>query len=423
MKHTEQKMYVYLDGPGRVAPIPVGMLFSMMAKNRELFSFQYDETWLSDKESRNLDPDLHLYRGRQYPRTEISSFGLFMDSSPDRWGRMLMRRREALEARKAGRPERTLEESDYLLGVHDLARMGALRFKTENQGPFLAEDTELSTPPWVRLRELEEAAGSIEDADDPLREEEWLRILLAPGSSLGGARPKATVVDPSGHLWIAKFPSHRDKEDSGAWEKCVHELARKAGMCVPESTLERFSGHGSTFMAKRFDRSVGGSRVHFASAMTLLGKSDGASADDGTSYLELVGWIRANGCEPRKDLEELWKRIVFNITVSNTDDHLRNHGFLLHTAGWRLSPLYDVNPNPEGRGLSLNISETDNSLDFNLALSQAPRFLLDDQKARILLEQILEAVSNWQKEAALYAIPRSGISRMFKAFRLNSSIN
>lgn len=272
MKTSERKIYVYAGWEPLKDPVPIGRLFAIPSKNRELLSFEYEDTWLSSSEGRSLDPDLHLFRGRQYPRKEIPSFNLFMDSSPDRWGRTLMRRREALTARREGRPERFLEESDFLLGVHDRARMGALRFKTRESGPFLAEDTALSTPPWTRLRELEEAARRFGETENSLEEEGWLKILFAPGSSLGGARPKATAADPEGRLWIAKFPSHRDTEDTGAWEKCVHDLAAKAGLVVSESRLDQFSSQGSTFMARRFDRTEENTRIHFASAMPLLGK-------------------------------------------------------------------------------------------------------------------------------------------------------
>lgn len=418
MGRDAKAILVYADWPGLGSARPVGTLHVDYLRNRENFSFEYDEAWLRSQTASSLDPDLQFFRGRQYPRPEATSFGIFLDSSPDRWGRMLMRRREAIRARREDRPAQVLGEADYLLGVHDLSRMGALRFKTEGDGPFMAEDEGLATPPWARLRELEEAARNVEGEEEKNQEEKWLDLLLAPGSSLGGSRPKANVVDEAGGLWIAKFPARGDTDDSGAWEKLVHDLAREAGLDVPESRLERFSSQGSTFLVKRFDRGEAGSRIHYASAMTLLGKKDGSSAKDGSSYLELVEFIRKNGAQPRRDLEELWMRVAFSIAVSNTDDHLRNHGFLLESSGWRLSPLFDVNPNPDGRGLCLNISEDDNSLDFSLALSQAPFFMLEEERAKELLGRIREAVSGWESRASKYGIPASSARARRGAFRL-----
>ena len=220
--------------------------------------------------------------------------------------------------------------------------MGAIRFKLDKDGPFLSDDSKTPTPPWTSLRTLEEASRQFENDESGL-EQKWINQLIKPGSSLGGARPKATVLDTSGNLWIAKFPSKHDDVNVGAWEKVTHDLARLCGLDVPESMLIDFSKYGSTFLVRRFDRN-GAARIHFASAMTMLGKTDGASAADGSSYLELVSFIKANGAAPKRDLTELWKRIVFNMAVSNTDDHMRNHGFILKADGWHLSPLYDVTP-------------------------------------------------------------------------------
>ena len=245
----------------------------------------------------------------------------------------------------------------------------------------------------------------------------WLNQLIKPGSSLGGARPKATVVDEKGQLWIAKFPSKNDDNDTGAWEKVVHDLAGMCGLNVPESKLEKFSKLGSTFLVKRFDRDVK-KRIHFASAMTMLGKNDGASAADGSSYLDIVGFIKSYGANPKADLVELWKRIVFNMAVSNTDDHLRNHGFLFGNGGWRLSPVYDVNPNPQGLGLSLNISLDDNSLDFNLAREVAPFFRLKSPEADAILNKITTIVRNWRNYARRSRLDDNEMEMMAPAFRV-----
>lgn len=316
------------------------------------------------------------------------------------------------------RKPRKLYDSDYLLGVYDETRMGGLRFKTDLNGTFLSDDKDSAVPPWANLRTLEEASRKFESDDNSLAEK-WLNQLIRPGSSLGGARPKATVVDTKGELWIAKFPSKNDDNDTGAWEKVVHDLAALCNLHVSEAKLEKFSKLGSTFLIKRFDR-AGKKRIHFASAMTLLGKTDGASAADGSSYLDIAGFIKANGARPKEDLLELWKRIVFNMAVSNTDDHLRNHAFLLSDEGWILSPLYDVNPVPYGDELSLNVNENDNRISTDLAIEAAPRFGIKEVEAVKYITEILSTVdNNWEKLAGNYGLSRRQIEEMRPAFSLS----
>ena len=326
-----------------------------------------------------------------------------------------MNKRERILAEKEERKPRKLHDSDYLLGVYDVTRMGGIRFKTDKEGVFLADDRENMVPPWTTLRTLEEASRKFERDEGGLSEK-WLNQLIAPGSSLGGARPKATVADTRGELWIAKFPSKNDENDTGAWEMVVHDLARMCRLNVPEAKLEKFSKFGSTFLVKRFDR-AGKKRIHFASAMTLLGKRDGASAADGTGYLDIAAFIKAYGAAPQKDLTELWKRIVFNMAVTNTDDHLRNHAFLLTEKGWMLSPLYDVNPVPYGDELSLNVDETDNSIRFELALETALRFGIKTADAKIYVEETSKTIrENWRLLASKYGLSRSQIEEMRPAF-------
>ncbi len=412
----EKTIFVYAHWEGMHGPQLVGSLFAQRGRTDEVFSFTYDATWLETNGNLNaLDPDLQLFAGRQYPTSSKRNFGLFLDSSPDRWGRTLMQRREAILARSETRTQRTLAESDYLLGVHDIARMGALRFKLEKEGSFLAEDSPFSTPPWARLRELEYGVSQLEHNLDPADEARWIAQLVQPGSSLGGARPKATVADEQGNLWIAKFPSKRDANDSGTWEMVVHELASNAGIEVPSALLETLSSHGSTFIVQRFDRTKANERVHFASAMALLGKKDG---DHDTSYLELAEFITTASAQPEKDLHQLWRRIAFNIAVSNTDDHLRNHGFLLTRSGWKLSPAYDLNPSPNSYGLSLAIDEVDHSLDFSLALKQASLFHLSNKEATSILEEVSESVCQWKQTAQKYGLSQSACIQMESAFRL-----
>ena len=417
MPPIEKTIYVYENWSGP-DPSLMGKLHASIIRTQENFAFEYDEEWLNRFDGLCfLDPDLSLYQGRQYVPMDKRMFGVFSDSCPDRWGRTLLKRKEAIDARKEGRKPRRLLESDLLLGVYDESRMGALRFSLTKDGPFLSDDKSLATPPWVNLRTLESASIAFENDDSGL-DEQWLQQLLAPGSSLGGARPKATVQATDGSLWIAKFPSKHDEYNTGAWEKVVHDLAGKCGLNIPESKLETFSSTGSTFLVKRFDRE-GTRRIHFASAMTLLGKTDGASAVDGTSYLDMANFIRGYGAEPKADLLELWKRIVFNMAVSNTDDHLRNHGFILTQYGWRLSPLYDVNPVPVGDALSLNVSENDCTIDYGLAVEVAPYFGIQQKEAEDIVQRISETVQkNWVSLAEGYHLSRGSIEYMRPAFSL-----
>lgn len=414
MAGEERIIYVY-DDFSCDEPILLGKLYIGVIKQGETYSFEYDKEWLANnKMSIFLDPEIQTFIGRQFPNGK-SIFGLFADASPDRWGRVLMNKRERLLAKSEGRKPRKLHDSDYLLGVYDETRMGGIRFKLDIDGEFLSTDKDTAAPPWAALRALEEASRNFEKDENGLTDK-WLKQLIKPGSSLGGARPKATVVDTRGQLWIAKFPSKNDESDTGAWEKVVHDLARMCGLNVPESKIEKFSKLGSTFLVKRFDRD-GEKRIHFASAMTLLGKTDGASAEDGTSYLDIAGFIKAYGANPKSDLVELWKRVVFNMAVTNIDDHLRNHAFILTNNGWMLSPLYDVNPVPYGDELSLLVDSEDNSINVDLAIKTAPRYGIAEKEATKLSEEILVVVrDNWERLAKEYGLSRGQIENMRPAF-------
>lgn len=417
----EKQIHVYADWFGG-SPVYIGRLFVAANRNKEVFSFEYDESWIKHyTESTSpyvaLDPDLQLIRGRQYVPSGKTIFGMFSDSCPDRWGRLLMKRREAIQARKEVRKPKQLNESDYLLGVYDETRMGALRFSLTAGGEFLSADRSLAAPPWTTLRTLESASLAFENSTNA-DEEKWLKQLLAPGSSLGGARPKATVQAPDGSLWIAKFPAQKDEWNIGAWEMVVHDLAVMCGLNVPEAKLQTFSKYGSTFLSRRFDR-TGSKRIHFASAMTLLGRTDGQGSD-GAGYLDIAEFITSNGATPAKDLHELWRRIVFSMTVSNTDDHLRNHGFILTSSGWTLSPMYDVNPNIYGDSLSLNVGADDNSISYDLACDIAPFFGIEEPEAQHEIQTITELVDkNWRRVAAQYALARNEIENMAPAFDLS----
>ena len=413
--NKEKTIYVFAD----FLPFHnelIGTIYLSQIRGKEFYSFEYDHNWLQNQ-NMVLDPDLQLYSGRQFITDEKIIFGVFADSCPDRWGRRLMNRREELRARERQEKPKKLLESDYLLGVYDESRMGALRFKTNLDGDFLSNDEEFATPPWTSLRELEQASLAFEADSNPL-DTKWLKQLLAPGSSLGGARPKASVLAPDGSLWIAKFPSKHDDFNSGAWEMVVHDLAMLCKLNVPEAKAENFSKLGTTFLVKRFDR-IDDQRIHFSSAMTMLGKTDGASAADGSSYLEIASFLKANGGTPKKDLIELWKRIVFSMAVSNTDDHFRNHGFLLTNNGWELSPLYDVNPDIYGEYLSLNVNKNESSIDFDLALRSARYYGVNESEASAFISTIKNTVkNNWESLAKKYRISRNEIIRMAPAFQI-----
>ncbi len=415
--NSANEIYVYENWESDT-PSLIGTLYVDGGRGKQIVSFEYDDDWLNDLTNNvSLDPDLKMFKGRQYVPADKSMFGVFEDSCPDRWGRLLMKRREAIIAKKEEPKPRSLTEVDFLIGVHDATRMGGLRFSASKGGVFLSDDKELTAPPWTTLRKLESASLAFEKNDDGM-EEKWLKQLVAPGSSLGGARPKASVLAPDGSLWIAKFPSKHDEINVGAWEMVVHDLAVLCKLNVPEAKLENFSKTGSTFLTKRFDRE-GDRRIHFASAMTLLGKTDGANATEGSSYLEIASIITANGASRQNDLLELWRRIVFNMAVSNTDDHLRNHGFILVKNGWSLSPLYDVNPNIYGDTLSLNVDSENNLIDFNLALSVAKMYGLSNAQALEELKEIKHVVeNNWRRLAQQYGLSRSEIEGMAPAFNM-----
>lgn len=411
---------VYADWVGMKTPKLMGILNSHRLKGKELFSFEYHDDWLQNGPAQLLDPSLQLFSGPHYLNEEQDNFGIFLDSSPDRWGRILLRRREAALARADERKEQKLFEIDYLLGVFDGHRMGALRFKREEDGPFLDDDRKRASPPWASIRTLEQISLRLED-DDVYKDPEyvkWLSMLIAPGTSLGGARPKASIINTDGSLWIAKFPSRNDQGDIGGWEIVSYELALMAGIEMAECKAQKFSSDYYTFLTKRFDRNDNGERIHFASAMTLLGYKDGQDHTDGASYLELVEFIQSNGANVKKDLEQLWRRIVFSICVTNTDDHLRNHGFLLTNTGWVLSPAYDINPIETGTGLKLNISDEDNSLDVNLALEVAEYFRLSKKRANEILEEVLQAVRQWRDIANKYGLSRAEQELKSLAFRV-----
>ena len=415
MSNNKFDIYVYAHWLGMPDPQLIGTLSAHFAKGKKAFSFEYDKQWLKSGNQFLLDPDIQLYSGQQFPNGK-ENFGIFLDSMPDTWGRTLMKRRVAQQAKENNKKAPTLYDIDYLLGVYDESRMGALRFKTELDGPFLDNNNETPTPPWSSVRELQQAANSFENDDNNEEAKKWLAILMAPGSSLGGARPKANILDENKELWIAKFPSKNDTIDKAAWEYLAYILATNAGINMAPCRIEKITGNYNTFFTKRFDREKG-ERIHFASAMTMTGNNEDTIRDNVASYLDLAEFISNYGVNIEENLHQLWRRIIFNIAISNTDDHLRNHGFILTDEGWILSPAYDLNPSIDKDGLALNIDTDNNTLDFELAKEVGEYFRLNDEQMNVIINEVLESVSQWKEIATKIGIPRSEQELMEKAFK------
>ncbi len=405
----ETEVFVYVDIAGE--PHLVGRLWARVRKGRESATFEYDPGWLEYADRFSLEPALTLGPGPFHTPSGRSLFGAIGDSAPDRWGRVLMRRAERRRAERAGETPRTLMEIDYLLMVDDEARQGALRFARQEGGPFLAEHEAARIPPLIDLPRLLSAAEHVVGDTDS---DEDLRLLLAPGSSLGGACPKASVRDRDGHLAIAKFPHKDDETNAVLWEGVALRLAAKAGIPVPDWRIESVVNK-PVLLLRRFDR-VQGQRIPFLSAMSMLGASDNESR----SYLEFVDALRRYGASPKQDMHELWRRIVFNILISNTDDHLRNHAFLYTGPdGWRLAPAYDLNPVPtdiKPRVLTTAIDLDDGSASLGMAMSVVGYFELDENKAQVITAEVGRAVATWREEAARMGLTQAEIDRMASAF-------
>ncbi len=405
----ENEVLVYVDLES--APLLAGRLWARTRKNRESATFEYDKTWLAHPQRFSLEPALSLGPGPFHTGADKALFGAIGDSAPDRWGRVLMRRAERRRAQQEKETPRTLQEIDYLLMVDDEARQGALRFAIQENGPFLAQHGGTKIPPLVELPRLLSAAERVAGESDT---DEDLRLLLAPGSSLGGARPKASTRDKDGHLAIAKFPNKGDEINVVLWEALALRLAGRAGIEVPAWRIVDVHGR-PVLLLRRFDRE-GSRRIPFLSAMSMLGAID----SEERSYLEFADALRQHGASPKEDMRALWRRIVFSILISNTDDHLRNHGFLYEgPKGWRLSPAYDMNPVPvdiKPRVLTTNISLDDGTASLDLALEVAGYFELDPVEARKIAGEVGREVAKWRTEAAELGLTKAEIERMASAF-------
>lgn len=408
----EREIFVYIDLGGE--PFLVGRLWTRVRGKKESASFEYDKEWLSNPKKFSLEPALMLSSGSFHTGGDKPIFGAIGDSAPDRWGRALMRRAERRRAKEQKETPRTLFEGDYLLMVNDFTRQGALRFSLEIDGPFLAAGEGMNIPPLVELPKLLSAADSIADESETAEE---LRLLLAPGSSLGGARPKASVLDSDGKLLIAKFPHKEDEIDAVRFEALALDLAKRSGLMVPKWRIEKI-GRKHILLLSRFDRTGTGSkeRIPFLSAMSMLDAKDNESH----SYLEIADALKMYGAKPKEDLRQLFTRMVFNILISNTDDHLRNHGFLYQDIdGWSLSPAYDLNPVPtdlKPRILTTNITDDDGTASLELAYEVAPQFELDTKEAKKIAKKVGKAVATWRDVGEELGISKAGIKRMASAF-------
>ena len=401
---------VWIDTDIFGSPHLVGRLYH----DRGQVRFAYESSWIKNPAAFLIDPDLSLDSGSFYPKPDSGNFGVFLDSSPDRWGQTLMKRREAIEAKDTGRKPRNLYAWDFLIGVQDETRQGALRFKRPGEETFLATDP-LPAPPVTSLAELESIAVELSskrlDNLDLLRR--WLSVLVAPGASLGGARPKANFRDIDGSLWIAKFPARDDVIDVGAWEYVAHQLSMSAGINVPAARLVRLGNEHRTFCIKRFDRE-NNHRVFYSSAMTLMNKTQ----SEGSSYLDIASFIQSNGVDGhiKNDLEQLFRRVVFNVLIGNRDDHLRNHGFILKKDGWILSPAFDVNPNIDKQDHVLNLDEIDNRPNLDSVLHTHEWYGLGETYARRIVDEVISALTPWQQVAERCRVSRSEIELMAAAF-------
>lgn len=392
-----KKITVYADFDFLVAPQEIGVLGYEHVRGKDHFVFEYSHKWLKQYGGILLSGDLINVPSLQHPRGNDNVFGFVKDSFPDRWGRLLLDRRERLTAQSERRPTRILTNYDYLIGIEDFTRMGGIRYKEEGVDDYINVSTKYLVPPLESLRSLCDACHEIELAEErnELPEQRWLDQLIDPGSSLGGARPKANVVDTEGTLYIAKFPSKKDLENTELIEHFSHQLAAKAGINVAKTRTIKISKDRDLLLSERFDRTKGGRRIHFASALSLLGLDDGAGSSTGNGYLDIVDFILQGCTEVRQNLRELYRRVAFNVMFGNTDDHFRNHGFLLTPKGWTLSPAYDMNPTLNGYQ-ALLINSTTNRADLRVLLDSSEEYMIGKEEAGRIIDEVKSAVKHWK---------------------------
>ena len=402
-----QKLYVYADFDWLSSPTLIGELFYESLRGSESYGFKFDDNWLRKYGGLFLSEDLNNYVGLQYTKPGRDIFGCFADALPDRWGRTLLKRKEQIMATEEHRPIRRLSSYDYLIGIDDFSRMGGFRFKVSENNPFICTESDLSIPPLTSVKELILASQEIEKSEEynQLPEKRWIQQLVHPGTSLGGARPKAGVVDGNGTLYVAKFPSRKDDYDVALWEHLCHLLAKQSGINVAETSVISAGEKYHTLLSRRFDRTKVGKRIHFASAMTLLGLTDGCNADTGNGYLDIVDFILQSCCNVDANLHELYRRVAFNICVGNSDDHFRNHGFLLTPKGWTLSPAYDMNPTTNDFQ-SILVTESSNEADLGLLLDASEYYMLSTKDAKKIITEVVATVKGWKAVASRLGIAK-----------------
>ena len=388
-------------------PLLVGELGYAQLRGSDSYSFRFSPEWLRQYGGLFLSADINNYPGQQYTQPGRDIFGCFSDALPDRWGRLLLNRREQILATEEKRPVRRLSSFDYLMGIDDFSRMGGFRFKETRDGAFINCNKSLRIPPLTDIRTLVAASMEIEKSEElnRLPEKKWLLQLVHPGTSLGGARPKSGVMDEDGNLCVAKFPSRNDDYDVGLWEHHSHLLAKEAGVVAAETSVIETGGKYHALLSKRFDRTADGRRRHFASAMTLLGLTDGCDAKTGNGYIDIVDFILQNCCDVEDNLRQLFRRVAFNIAIGNSDDHFRNHGFLLTPRGWTLSPAYDMNPTlNEYQALLINSST--NHADLQLLLDSSEEYMIGQEEARQIIHEVKAGVKQWKTIALRLGIAK-----------------
>lgn len=412
-----RKIYVYADFDWLETAMLVGELGYESLRGTDSYSFCYDHNWLRQYSDLYLSADINNYTGLQFTQPDRDIFGCFGDALPDRWGRLLLNRREQILAQEEKRPVRKLSSYDYLLGIDDYSRMGGLRFKESPDGEFINSDATLRIPPLTDLRVLVAASMEVEKSEERnlLPDKKWLLQLVHPGTSLGGARPKAGVLDEEGDLCVAKFPSRNDEYDIGLWEHLSHLLAKEAGVEAAETRAITAGEKYHTLLSKRFDRTTDGRRKHFASAMTLLGLTDGCNAQTGNGYLDIVDFILQHCCNVEANLRQLYRRVAFSIAIGNSDDHFRNHGFLLTPKGWTLSPAYDLNPTFNDHQ-SLLINATTNRSDLQLLLASSEEYMIGKEEATHIIEEVKDGVSQWRSMATRLGIAKREMDLFAQVF-------
>ncbi len=412
-----QSLFIYADFDWFDTPLLVGELGYESLRGSDSYSFKYDNEWLRRYGNLFLSADINNYPGMQYTKSDRDIFGCFSDALPDRWGRLLLNRREQILASEEKRPIRKLSSFDYLIGIDDFSRMGGFRFKENRDGNFINCEQTLRIPPLTDIRSLVQASMEIEKSEGQnlLPQKKWLMQLIHPGTSLGGARPKAVVMDDSKRLCIAKFPSRNDDYDVALWEHLSHLLAKKVGILTAETNIIQTDEMYHTLLSVRFDRTQNNRRIHFASAMTLLGLTDGQDAKTNNGYLDIVDFILQSCCNVEDNLRQLYRRVAFNIAIGNSDDHFRNHGFLLTSRGWTLSPAYDMNPT-HNECQSLLINSTTNRSDMKTLLDSSEEYMISKEEALQIINEVKEGVKEWKSLATRIGISKREIDLFEQVF-------